>query len=465
MKKPVTVLLAASLIFITACSGIRKFPETKLPEDLPAAWKTDFPIERLPVTSGLLDLFDDKRLRVLVNEAVSSNPNLKATALRLRASNYLLSGTGSKLLPRADIDFSREKSDQGVDALTGKRIHEDKYRVSLGVSWEIDLWGRLADEHAASKHAFYAQEHDYLHARDALAARVIQMWVELAAVRRSLAMEKKRLGFLQRIEEVAVERYRSGVGTFGELSDAKSCTEVARADISEQKAAFHRSIRSLEVLLGRYPTGQLLSNEELPSIAHPHVEIPAVTLLKRPDIRVALERVISAQHLSRSAEKAMLPQLSLSGKIFKESASLNAIAGSAPYWGVLGSLFQPLFESGRIINESRARKVEVEAELAGLYETVLRALKEVEDALSNEQELEIQSHALRIAVRESEKSSRYHEERYRQGLDNIQDMLRAKEQEVAARLRLNDVDARRLSNRIEMSLALGQGFSNHVQKH
>ena len=465
MKNLAVTSLVAIFVFMTACSGLRELPEVKLPADLPVAWATDYTVKDLPVTSGLLDLFDDERLRALVNEAVANNPNLKATALRLRAADYLLSGTRSKLLPRAGLDFSRENSNQGLDVLTGKRIREDKHRFFLGVSWEVDLWGRLADEHAASKHAFHTQEYDYFHARDALAARVIQAWVEQVAVRRSLAMEKKRFDFLQRIEQVAVERYRNGIGTFDELSEAKSCTEVARAGVSEQKAALSRSIRLLEVLLGRYPAGQLLSSEDLPSIAHPHVEIPAATLLKRPDIQIALSRVVSAEHLSCSAQKAMLPQLSLLGKLFKESASLNTIAGSAPYWGILGSLFQPLFEGGRIINESRARKAEAEAELTGLYEVVLQALKEVEDALSNERELEIQSHALRIAVRESEKSSRYHEERYRRGLGNIQNLLRAKEQELSARLRLDNVDAERLNNRIEMSLALGQGFSNHELEH
>jgi len=291
---------------------------------------------------------------------------------------------------------------------------------------------------------------------------VIQTWIEQVAIRRALAIEEERIDVLQRIEAFLIDRYRNGIGNLDELSTAKSRKELARADLSEQKVAWHQSIRKLEVLLGRYPKGQLLSSENLPSVAQPPADIPVAALQNRPDIQAVLARAEAARNTASAAQKAILPELRLSGQLFKESVRIGNLGGVSTYWGLLGSVFQPLFEGGRIIDESRGRRSEAGAALMDLHTVVLQALKEVEDALDLERELASQAHALKIAVEESQKSSRYFVERYRQGLDTLQSLLIAKEQELFVRIRLNKVVAERLDNRIDMALALGAGLSDEV---
>jgi outer membrane protein TolC len=181
---------------------------------------------------------------------------------------------------------------------------------------------------------------------------------------------------------------------------------------------------------------------------------------RRPDVRSAMNRLIAARRLSRAADKAKLPQLTLTGELFRSAACLGDMGSATTYWGFLGSLFQPLFAGGRIVNEARATQVETEAALMDLRSVVLRALKEVEDALDREHELAGQIMALERAVRESATSSHYFAHRYRQGLDTIQNLLLAKEQEMSVKLRLNEVAAQRLSNRIDLALALGVGIND-----
>ncbi|MCP4344276.1 MAG: TolC family protein [Desulfobacterales bacterium] len=448
------------VLLMSGCAVMQNKPDVKLPDNVPETWASDVDITELPVTASLLELIDDERLRELVQEAMENNLNLRATALRLKAAGYMLNTPRSRLLPRANVEFSKGRSNQGVNTETGKSTTENSHQLSLGINWELDIWGRLADEYAASENAVRAQEYEYLYARDALAARVIQAWIEQVSIRRSSAIEQERVNVLKRIETVLVERYKNGIGSVDELSAAKSRTEIARADLSAQNAALVRAIRKLEVLLGRYPRGDLLSGTDLPDVAPPRVGIPATVLLNRPDIRAALARVESAENISSSAKKAILPELRLSGQIFRKAAQLNNIGSAPTYWGILGSLFQPLFEGGRIINESKARRTEAEASLLELHGVVLQSLKEVEDTLGVERDLAAQAHALNAAVQESEKSSQYYEERYKQGLDTIQLLLIAKEQEMSVRSRLNEVVAERLKNRINLALALGIGLSD-----
>jgi outer membrane protein TolC len=106
-------------------------------------------------------------------------------------------------------------------------------------------------------------------------------------------------------------------------------------------------------------------------------------------------------------------------------------------------------------SESQARRTKADAALMELHEVVLNVLKEVEDAFGIERDLAVQSRALKIAPppHESEKSSRYYEEQYRQGLYTIQSLLAAKEQEMSVRIRQNEVVAKCLSNRVDLALA------------
>jgi outer membrane protein TolC len=143
---------------------------------------------------------------------------------------------------------------------------------------------------------------------------------------------------------------KDGIGSLDEYSAAKSRTQIARADLSIQQAAWRESIRRLNVLIGRPPQGAIPTDEDLPSVAPPPIHAPLSVMRQRPDIRAAVARVESARRLSRAADKAMLPGVTLTGELFRSATSLGNIGSSTSYWGILGSVFQPLFEGGRLMD-------------------------------------------------------------------------------------------------------------------
>ena len=453
-------VFAVCIFTVSGCALMPKRPEVELPNHIPPQWASGATVDELPVSAGLLDLIREKQVEELVCEALENNPNLAATALRLKASRYLLKTPFSNLLPKASLEFSKGRINNELDLETGERKTENSHQLSLGVNWEIDIWGRLADEYAASENAVLADAYVYLRAKDALAARVIQTWLEQVAIRRSLLIAEERVAVLRHVETSLMERYKNGIGGLDELSTAKSRTQIAIADVSVLKADLSGAVRNLEVLLGRYPGGDLTQSVDLPVIAHPPVGLPAAVLLNRPDIQAGLVKVESERDLASSADKAILPQFRLSGQVFRQSALLGDMGGATSYWDILGSLFQPLFEGGRIRSEAKARHAEADASLMELHAIVLEALKEVEQAFQREHELAAQAVAIKAAAEESEKSSRYYEQRYRQGLDTIQSLLIAREQEMSVKIRLNQVRAERLSNRIDLALALGVGVDS-----
>jgi NodT family efflux transporter outer membrane factor (OMF) lipoprotein len=440
-------------------------PAAQLPQDLPHTWAAEVTISDLPITAGLLDLIDDSRAALLVAEALANNPDLNATALRLKSAGYLLTLPEADRRPQVTGRYELERHNEGVDPNTGKRKTVDVQRATLGVSWEVDIWGRLADEAAAARQRFQVQSWEYQHARDALAARVLQAWIEQIAIGRALQISQNRLEALLAIERLLLDRYRNGIGNLDELDTARTRTAVARADLSELSTDRHIALKRLEILMGRYPRGELLIDDQLPTIAAAPAALPATALLQRPDIQAALASVLAARYHWRAAQKARLPSLNLSGQVFKQSASLDNLGGTTAHWNLLGALFQPLFDGGRLRNTARAQRVEAQAALLEMRHLVLQALQEVEAALIYKRELAHQTTALRQAAATAAKSSQLYERRYRQGLDSLQSLLIAREQAVSVKLRLNRVEAACLRNRIDLALALGVGAGQHVSDH
>lgn len=453
------LLLLITGLCLSGCALLKQTPAVVMPHDLPSTWSSaaDTRLDALPITAGLLDLIHEPRLNCLVAEALAGNPDLGVTALRLRAAVYTLTGSRARLVPQVNGQYSLTRHNQGVDPSSGKRKTVDSQRIGLNLSWEIDIWGRLADEAAATRQAYRAQALDYQQARDALAARVIQAWIEQVSVCSAIRIEEERLAVLRDIENLLMDSYREGICSLDELASAKARSAVARADLSARQSARQGSIRHLEVLMGRYPRGELLASARMPVIGKPRLDLPAAILLERPDIQSAWAAAQAAHHLADAGKKARLPNLTLSADLFKTSPRLDNIGGATSQWNLLGSVLQPIFDGGRLKSESWARRTEAQAALLALQQRVLKALEEVEGALTLERELAIQAEALGEAVTASAQSSHYYGRRYRQGLDNLQSLLIAREQEVFVKLRRSEVTARRLLNRVDLALALGVG--------
>ena len=449
-----------ALIVLCGCVLKTDTIDDSFSELVPRSWSADVTVADLPIAASMLDLIDAPQLKALVREALKANLNLQATARRLQASRLRFKGGRSAMLPEASINFQRGRKNDIVSKDTGEQEATDYYEGHLETSWEIDLWGRLADQYAASKQDLMAQQADYRNARDSLAVKVIQAWIEQVAARRALSIQSKRVAVLQDIETMLINRYQGGIGSLDEYATAKSRTQTALADRSAQQLQWRQSIRNLEILLGRPPKGALLAGETLPEVTPAPVDTPLNVMRSRPDVQAALNRMVAARRSASAANKAMLPQLNFSYKIFRYGIKLSDLGSAKAYWDLLSTLVQPLFKGGELRNEARATRAESDAALLELQDVMLRALKEVEDALDQERELAVQLSALKSAVRESEISSQYFAERYRQGLDTIQSLLTAREQEMEVKIRLNQVTAEQLTNRIQLALALGVGLSD-----
>ncbi len=465
MKTKIAVLLVSILfsgVVLTTGCAIKKLKPLDLGMKVPETWAWDDCFEdssckKLKITKGLLELFDDPALKELVNEALSNNKNLIATAFRLKSSGYLLRSTEVNRLPNINVEASSGRDNQGVDAVSGGRTINNNFRLSLGFSWEFDIWGRLADERMAETWRYQSQVSDYERARDALAARVIQAYIQVIATKKSVGVDQGRLKILNANKALVIQKYRKGLGTLDGLSTANTNIYIAKAELSRRQEAYDDAVRQIEVLAGRFPEHKINIEGDLPEIVFPKVSLPKTLLMNRPDVLSALMNVEAGKRLSSAAGKRRLPTLMLTADLFKAAGSTGALWGSKKNWGLAGNLVHPLFNWGKLKNEAKAQNNDVDALMSDLYEVVLNAIKEVEGILSSGKYLEVQNEAFVNAVDEADKSRRYYEKRYMAGLDNMMSLLLAQQQEMDVKQSLIEVQAARMCNRIDLAIATGMG--------
>ncbi len=446
-----------TLSVISGCAGTSS--PVELPEDIPIAWSFTAKVEPSGISGRILDLLDDQQITALAEEALNNNPDLAAAGNQLLARTSLLGVSGARLWPSINLDVATGRGNQELNS-AGEHSSESSYSAGLGISWELDVWGRIRDQHNANHTTLLIQRREYLAARDSLIARTIQSWVHSVSLARSVKISEERVTNLEKIQERILSRYRDGIGSIDELSTANTRLYSAKADLSELIEVHAQSVREVEILLGRYPENTILLDDKYPNLRLPSIFKPEEVLVNRPDIQVAFDQVRAAQFQQNAAGKGYLPSLVFTGKLFKEDVNLSDILNGSMLWDIVLAASQPVFNAGRVRSEVEASKWEHSAAIQDLKEVVLKATGEVKKYWGVEQMLGRKESFLQLAVLEATKSYDYFEKRYLDGLDPIINMLNAKEEQMTLQAQINELQAARLINRIDLALALGLGEDN-----
>lgn len=430
---------------------------SSLPQNLPPQWSFVPKISGLPVTRSLLDLFDNPELEKMVNQALDQNHNLKATALRFRASEITFETSRYNTLPTARVSFLKSRDNHGFHRLTGEREKQNHHRASLNIDWELDIWGKLADQRNAESVQSEIKRLEYRGAYDSLAARVIQTCLNIAGTQRLLQVQKTHVANLEKIEQSISRRYYQGIGSIKDLSAARTRTWTGKALISEVEENLNESRRMLGVYMGQYPDSIALFSKPVPTVELPVFSAPAEVLLNRPDIQKALLNIKAEQLEALAAKKEMLPSFNLTADWGKKGSTVSNLLNGDALWRLVGSVVQPVFQGKRLINRTKAVELAADASVSDMMQAVVSALKEVEDRLGMEFDLNRQESFLKEALSEAEMARADYRQRYRNGLVSLIDLLVTIEQETQIKTKLIQTQTRRLSNRVDLALAAGIG--------
>ncbi len=446
----ISIILILGLMNI-GCSVFKEPMVHPLP-DLPKELVNAPNISDLKITASLLDLVEDDQAKALVTEALVNNHDLQAAALRLKSAGLLLSQTGTARLPNVEGGYTGSRNNQSLEGEV-QSIH----RISLAFSWELDIWGKLADQHHARENDYKARKLEYYRAMDSLATRVLQAWFRIKANKMNLDVHAKRVKIYQQMEETILEKYKAGLGDLQDISTARSRTNLFLANQTEARNIYQASVRDLELLMGRYPATEIVVKTGLPEVHLSNPEVPAFILANRPDVQAAVKMAESAMNEAIAGHKELLPNITLTGNLFRENSQLRNLGSSKNAWDIVGNLLFPIFNAGRIKDQAKSSDALAQAAYRDLGTIVLQAMKEAENTFSKETHLRERLNYLEMAMRDARKSSDYYQTRFKEGLTSIIELHTARDQELEILSSILEVKALRIINRVDIALALGTG--------
>ena len=465
----IVAMLLAGVSCVSAPSG-----EPELGVAVPAEWTAadpDKPNEtRIAEETPWWTQFGDANLDTLVLDALDRNRDLLAAAARLDAATAQARIAGADLYPQigAGINATRGKNNFiGLPIPGGEgqvlSVTSQSFGASLNLSWEVDLWGRLRAQKSAAVSQVSASRADYAGARLSLAGQTAKAWFAVLEAREQTELARSTLDSRQLSRERIQRRYLLGTRPALELRFAITQQAAAESALAFRRRQLDLAVRQLDLILSRYPDGEL----ELPlidsSLPDPPTAVPAGLpadlVARRPDLVAADHRLAAAGFDVKRARANLYPRLSLTASTGILSAEIeDLLDDDLSVWSLAGGLLQPIFQGGRLrggveLSEARYREI-----AEGYVQQVLRAFGEVERALAAERYLVDQEGALAEAARQSIASEKLAENRYDAGLQDYLSYLEAQRNSFLAQSELLSARRQRLEARVDLYLALGGDY-------
>ncbi len=445
-------------LLLAGCAGPAPFVPPEPPVPLAGrAFEGPGAVAGEVLAQGWWRAFGDPALDRLVEAAVRGNLDLRKAAARVAEARAVLRESLAAERPEVTAGASVERS-RAPGVLFGDPV-TSRYSLSLGFSYEIDLWGRIARMTEASVQEAAAAREDLERAYHTLVAEVVRAYVDLRAAREQLGLAEELAANARDRLRVMEGRHRRGLVPASRVYAARQGLAQAEAEAFGYRQAAERAGVRLGLLLGRYPSpdpGVDIPGGPLAAPPPVPVGLPSDLLGRRPDVRAALRRLAAADARVGAAEAGRLPRFALTGSAGRASSELEELTlGGNTFWSLLANLTYPLYNAGAV--EAGVRKAEARRDRAFLEygATVLRALGEVEDVLVVEAEQRGRLEALGRAARTARVRLQNAELRYRKGLDDLAAAFDAREALLRAEIQGAGVRQALLRNRAALYLALG----------
>lgn len=346
--------------------------------------------ETAPVVPGIWSAYKEPELDALIERALRENRSIAQAAARLEESRALRGLTVFGLLPTITASGDREQSSpsQFDPFLPANQPDTVVYRVGADASWELDFFGAARRAAQAARSDTAALEADLDAARAATVAEVAQTWFALRGAQARRDLQQRTLDNLRENLALLELRAAAGRGTDFDVARARTLVADVAARLPDASAEAVRQEQRLAVLVAapiQRLRGELLAaSKPLPPPADlTAVGTPQDWLRRRPDVRAAERRLLSATARIGVEQANFLPRISLLGGFgYTAQDRGDLFEADAQRWRWGPSLSWSFLDVGRVRQRVLASRARERQALAVFDETLLRALEETEGALA-----------------------------------------------------------------------------------
>ncbi|HJS46772.1 MAG TPA: TolC family protein [Gemmatimonadales bacterium] len=386
----------------------------------------------------------DTTLHRLVAEAVAGSPDVRVALARVGGAraNRLASTLDFAPTVTAVGGYTRARfAAAAIPGATGPLDDLDLWDAGLQLSWELDLFGRLRNNHAGQGALLASAREDLRDVQVLLAAEVAGAWFDLLGAEERLAVARGNAANQERTLALTVKRLDAGRGNAFDTERARAQLSATLSAVPALEAAVAAHRYRIGVLVGRSPVevaAELGGTTRLPALPDTLAVAGVDSLvLARPDVRSAERQFAASTAFVGAAKAEYLPRLSLEGSAGYTSAAFDALGEEPTGRYAVGPVISwPALNLGRVksrVDFARAG----EAESRARYDqAVLRAEQEVETALVGYRKAQDRLARLEESAGASERAADFARRRFVEGASDFLQVLDAERTMLEAQDRL-----------------------------
>jgi outer membrane protein, multidrug efflux system len=445
--------------------------------DVPPAWQPAAPWhEALPSDTALKgnwwELFQDPDLNPLVEQALTSNQNLRVAAARLEQAHDQVTIARSALFPAVDLSSSAVRSKNSANrplaaySVPNASTVQNDFRIGPAVNYELDLFGRVRREVEGARATAQQAEADFENTRLVLMAALVTDYfslretdAEIDVVRRSLDLQRDALSFVS-------SRHDLGFATGLDLAQQQALLDASATQLEllqNQRAQFEHAIATL---IGTpAPSFTLASVAAGPPLPVLPVGLPSDLLQRRPDVASAERAMAAANARIGVARAAYFPSIDLAPGLgapnvgWESNALASLFTAPSRLWSIGLSASQTLFDAGKTRANVRFADADYSAAVAAYRQTVLSAMEEVENGITGLSSLERAEVQANASVRSAQRAFDIASDRYKGGVDTYLDVITAQQTLLTNQRQAVQIQGQQFANAVFLVKALGGGWN------
>lgn len=323
------------------------------------------------------EVFRDAKLQALIEEGLNNNVDVQAAALRVKEAKVMLTSAKLSYLPSINI------APQGTATSMDDGNYVKAYTLPVVASWEFDLFGKILNSKRGQKVAYQKSQYAQQAVRSSIICGIANIYYSLLMLDRQVAITTETSDIYKENVRVMEAMKTAGMTTEAGVAQMRAASNQVDASLIDLKRQVRETENSLAILLGRAP--QTIERTTLDEQVMPEklmAGVPLQLLENRPDVKMAEMTLAAAYYSTNQARAAFYPGLTITGTAGWTNGSNISVSNPGVFlMQAMASLAQPIFNKGKLIANLKVTKAEEKIAQMNYQQTILKAGKEVSDAL------------------------------------------------------------------------------------
>ena len=406
------------------------------------------------------EVFGDDALKSLIDEALRNNYDIREAAWRVAEFRARAGVARADFFPQVQYQGQVSRSRQSDFVVPGS-TPVTLYDVNLGLSWELDLWGRIRRLSEAALAQYLETEEARRGVLLSTVSEVARAYFALRELDARLEIARRTTDAFRETLDLFSRQLAGGIASQLEVSRAEGAMRNAAGVVSDLERQITAQENLIGFLLGRNPgpvtRGASLTEQAL--VPEVPAGLPSALLERRPDIRQAEQQLVAANANVGAAMASFFPTISLTGAFGAVSTDVSNLFPAGKTWSIAAGLTGPLFQGMRLKNQYQVNVALFEEARVRYESAVTNAFGEVSTALVAYQKLALTEKEQAGSVAAYQEAVRLANIRYVAGLANYVEVLDAEQQLFPAENTLAQTRFQRLDAFVQLYKALGGGWN------